>query len=116
MFYFLFKTDKCALISYWLKERKNNLELCSDGSGESEITTAVSNAYADECNKWTLNSDEAESADVVTFDGSIMEGGGQIVWNTTALSAILQKPISFVNVTANRDLWLSCFWADLSMH
>ena len=41
-----------------------------------ESTTAVSNSYANEYNKWTSNSDEAESADVITFDGSIMEGVG----------------------------------------
>lgn len=53
--------------------------------------------------KWTSNSDDAESADMIQIDGGIMEGGGQILRIATALSAILLKPISINNIRANRN-------------
>ncbi|XP_002128174.2 RNA 3'-terminal phosphate cyclase-like [Ciona intestinalis] len=61
-----------------------------------------SSSFTNGYNKWTTNSDDAESADITEIDGGIMEGGGQILRIATALSTILHKPISISSIRANR--------------
>jgi RNA 3'-terminal phosphate cyclase (ATP) len=39
----------------------------------------------------------------IKIDGSFNEGGGQIIRQSTALAAILKKPIKIINIRANRD-------------
>ena len=39
---------------------------------------------------------------MLTIDGSIGEGGGQIIRTSAAMSAITQKPIKIINIRANR--------------
>ncbi|NHJ46542.1 MAG: RNA 3'-terminal phosphate cyclase [Asgard group archaeon] len=39
----------------------------------------------------------------ITIDGSILEGGGSIIRNSVALSAVFQKPIEIKNVRAKRS-------------
>ena len=41
--------------------------------------------------------------EIVKIDGSIFEGGGSIVRNAVALSALFQKPIEIFNIRANRE-------------
>ncbi|KAL6044791.1 RNA 3'-terminal-phosphate cyclase (ATP) [Balamuthia mandrillaris] len=43
------------------------------------------------------------SGEEILIDGSLKEGGGQILRNTFALSGILKRPIRVVNIRANRS-------------
>nr|CAB3265815.1 RNA 3'-terminal phosphate cyclase-like [Phallusia mammillata] len=67
-------------------------------SSSATASVPFTNGY----NRWTSNSDDAESADITEIDGGIMEGGGQILRIATALSSILHKPISINRIRANR--------------
>lgn len=50
------------------------------------------------------NNDQIESnTEYIVIDGSFMEGGGQILRQSMALSAILKKPIKIINIRANRS-------------
>ncbi|CAK8681373.1 RNA 3'-terminal phosphate cyclase-like [Clavelina lepadiformis] len=69
----------------------------SSGIGVSSAIT-----YTNGYNRWTSNTDDAESADITEIDGGIMEGGGQILRIATALCAILHKPIAISRIRANR--------------
>lgn len=69
------------------------------GSG---MAVAPAMSFANGYNKWTSNSDEAESMEVTEIDGGIMEGGGQILRIAVALCSILHKPISISRIRANR--------------
>jgi RNA 3'-terminal phosphate cyclase (ATP) len=40
---------------------------------------------------------------MIVIDGSILEGGGSIIRNSVALSAIFQKPIEIINIRAKRS-------------
>ena len=44
----------------------------------------------------------AASEGEILIDGSFGEGGGQVLRNTFALSALLSKPIKIINIRANR--------------
>lgn len=48
----------------------------------------------------TTTSDRSE---MTVLDGSIMEGGGQILRNSFALAAILHRPINVTKIRAGRD-------------
>ncbi|NHJ40757.1 MAG: RNA 3'-terminal phosphate cyclase [Asgard group archaeon] len=41
--------------------------------------------------------------EMVTIDGSVLEGGGSIVRNSVALAAVYQKPIEIINIRAKRS-------------
>lgn len=46
---------------------------------------------------------ETPASEIITIDGGVMEGGGQILRMTMAFSALLQKPIRVTNIRAGRS-------------
>ncbi|CAG8464889.1 696_t:CDS:10 [Acaulospora morrowiae] len=45
----------------------------------------------------------SQENEILTLDGSVFEGGGQVLRNCVALSCLLNKSIQIVNIRANRD-------------
>ncbi|CAG8564722.1 11504_t:CDS:10 [Ambispora leptoticha] len=41
--------------------------------------------------------------EILTIDGSLMEGGGQVLRNVVAFSCIMKKPLKIENIRASRD-------------
>jgi RNA 3'-terminal phosphate cyclase len=53
--------------------------------------------------KKSANSDSREPVAFVEIDGSLLEGGGQILRLSGSLACLLRKPIRVSKIRANRD-------------